>query len=296
MSQLLLDPESPAMAAFQEAARHRKCVFFSGLPGMGKTLMMQQFILIAAAEGRSIQLLQWDVVREKFEVGRAAARYPEVDGVTHPGIRKAVGHWARGRIARWHRDFPGVADLLVGEAPLIGNRLADLAKEAADEAEALLGSERATFFVPAPSAEVRREIARSRERETRQPRHERERANAAPALLDGLWTEIEELAEHFELSHDREPGSRGYQQSLYGAVYERVLRHRNSVVLPVDDILPVVVSPHELHPHAQEIVPTPAEIKEAFAMVDSLSLDELHQETADWYRFRTAEPHSTAEK
>ncbi|MFJ9411802.1 hypothetical protein [Streptomyces sp. NPDC101393] len=294
MSPSLLQPDSPTATAFRKAARDQKCVFFSGLPGMGKTLMMQQFLLIAAAEGRSVQLLQWDVVRERFEVGPVAIRYPEVSGVTHPGIRKAVGHWARGRVARWHREFPGDADLLVGEAPLIGNRLADLAREGADEAEALLRGGRTTFFVPAPTAEVRREIERSRERETLRPRHERERANAAPALLGKLWTEIAEMAVHFGLSPEREAATGGYQQQLYGAVYERVLRHRNAVVLPVAEILPVTASPHDLHPGAREITPTPAEIEEAFAVVDRLSLDELRQETAQWFHGAAASPSRAA--
>ena len=47
------------------------------------------------ASVRTVHLLQWDVVRPLFEASHAGQRYPVVDGVTQPMIRKAVGLWAR---------------------------------------------------------------------------------------------------------------------------------------------------------------------------------------------------------
>src|SRR5687768_2694168 len=91
--------DSGLYRTLHRAATERRCVFFAGLPGVGKSLLLQQTGLIAAEAGRRVALLQWDVVRGSFETPEVLARYPEVDGVTHAVIRKAVGLWARGAVA-----------------------------------------------------------------------------------------------------------------------------------------------------------------------------------------------------
>ena len=74
---------------------------FAGLPGTGKSLLVQQLTQLAASAGRRVHLLQWDVARPPFEASAAGRRYPVVDGVTHPVIRKAVGLWARRAVVAW---------------------------------------------------------------------------------------------------------------------------------------------------------------------------------------------------
>ncbi|MEU1737377.1 hypothetical protein [Streptosporangium sp. NPDC020145] len=244
--------------------------------------MLQQFAIVASREGRTVHLLQWDVVRGAFEGHPAGARYPEVDGVTHAAVRRAVGLWARRAVSEWDRRHPGGEHLLAVEAPLIGDRLASLARVRNDEAEALLGGTSSTFFVPAPSDEVRRAIESSRIREARTPRHERERANAAPPLLELLWQDVVRLGVRFGLAEQEWTG-RGYQRDLYVSVYRRLLRDRTAVVLEIDDVLPVTGSPYAFDTVPVEILPSHRDVDDFLTVVSSLPNGRLRQEAEQWY-------------
>ncbi|OLF12836.1 hypothetical protein BLA60_06085 [Actinophytocola xinjiangensis] len=250
---------------------------FAGIPGTGKSLWVQQVSLLAEAEGRRVHLLQWDVVCEVFESSAAARRFPPVDGVTHVGVRAGVGWWARRAMGAWGRAHPGEQHLMVVEAPLVGNRLAELARVRPDDAEALLGRRCGVFVVPAPSERVRRVIEDSRRRESREPWHVRERACAAPAVVDHLWQEIAGLAD--------EPGTGdepGYRRDVFVAVYRKVLRDRAVVVLPVDEVLPVVTSPHEAGAEVVDVLPSAREVAEAMALVGRWSPERLRADAEHW--------------
>src|SRR5436309_1145639 len=58
---VLLSEGSPLLAALSALARDARCVFFAGLPGTGKSLLIHQLAHLAHARGRRIRLLQWDV-------------------------------------------------------------------------------------------------------------------------------------------------------------------------------------------------------------------------------------------
>ena len=73
---------------FGAAAALERMVFFSGLPGVGKSLFIRELARVAHALGRNVHLLQWDVVRPAFESRAILARYPERDGATHPVLRE----------------------------------------------------------------------------------------------------------------------------------------------------------------------------------------------------------------
>src|SRR5262245_15430474 len=137
---MLIAESSPLFAALDTLARDARLVFFAGLPGTGKSLLIRELAHLAHARGRRIHLLQWDVARPVFEASEAGRRYPLTDGVTHGAIRLAVGRWARAAVARWHAEHPGTADLLIGETPFIGHRLIELARREPDDAEPLLAS------------------------------------------------------------------------------------------------------------------------------------------------------------
>jgi hypothetical protein len=140
-----------------------KAVFFAGLPGTGKSLLVHQLAHLAQSRGRQVHLLQWDVARPTFEAAPAGRRYPIVDGVTHLVIRRAVGLWARAKILEWWQAHPG-GRLIAGEVPLAGSRLTELVTPAHDAAEALLASPDCVFVLPVPSNDVRRHIEAERER------------------------------------------------------------------------------------------------------------------------------------
>lgn len=76
----------------------------------------------------------------------------------------------------WDRDHDRT-HILIGEAPLVGGRLLDLAQVQADDAEALLGGPDVSFITPVPSIATRSTIERARSRTFGNPAHPRERAD-----------------------------------------------------------------------------------------------------------------------
>src|SRR5712671_761507 len=112
-------------------------VFFAALLGVGKSLFIRELARAAHMAGRTVHLLQWDVARPAFVTPAIDARYPERDGVIHVVIQKAIGQWARGAVMRWNREHDAT-HILIGEVPLIGNRLLDLAQVQAYDVEPLL--------------------------------------------------------------------------------------------------------------------------------------------------------------
>src|SRR5260370_28918337 len=63
-----------------ELARSPRMVFVAGMPGTGKSLVIHQLAHLAAAAGRVVHLLQWDVVRPVFEAGARGPRDPPAAG------------------------------------------------------------------------------------------------------------------------------------------------------------------------------------------------------------------------
>ena len=278
---LLLRPNSAIGRVFNRVVAECRCVFFSGLPGVGKSLLIQQLALIAQQRGRAVHLVRWDVARRVFETHPAATHYPEVDGVTHPAIRWAAGLWVRDAVLHWHLDHPEPADLLIGEAPLLGNRFVELAQPREDRAEDLLRAETTEFFVPVPSVTVRRGIQRSREEETRRPRHEQEHANAAPRLLTELWQEVQRASEGHGLPDAR--SAMDYRPQTYAALYRRLLHARRHTVLRIDELLPVEVSAQELGGLAGELTPSQETAGQILSEVNSCAPGELERAVRNWF-------------
>jgi hypothetical protein len=307
MTQAAIVPrDSELFRRLHQAAVERRCVFFAGLPGVGKSLLLQQLSLLAGEVGRRVHLLQWDVARGPFETPAILGRYPETDGVTHAVIRKAVGVWARAAVGAWQQRHADRRDLLIGEVPLIGGRLIELVQRRDDPVEALLASEGTVFFIPVPSREVRQVIEAARVREMASPSHERERANAVPSLMRALWAEVATVAR--ELGVDR-PLTRqdpltprpplprageggplevrregGFDPELYAGVYERLLRHRRAARLDVATALPVQASVYHALEVVSELMPTPEEVARVMAEVGARPEAEVEREVAGWYR------------
>ena len=129
----------------KEIVKSKRMLFVTGIPGVGKSLLIQQMALIASAAGREVHLLRYNFAREPFETELNISKYPEIDGVTDPAIRKAVGLWARQAVQKWHEAHPQPNQLLIGELPLIGNRLIELVEPKEDATEPLLTSEQTLF-------------------------------------------------------------------------------------------------------------------------------------------------------
>ncbi len=240
MPQLILSPESAIYRKFSQLIEHAALVFFAGLPGVGKSLLLQQLTLMALAAGRRVTLLQWDVARQPFET----PRYPLSDGATHPLVMRATGVWLRRALVDWDARARKPADLLIGEVPLIGGRLMEIVRPAADQAEALLSDERTQFLIPVPSRQVRALIEARRARSIAKPEHENEAHDAPPDLLRALWLDMYQAAVALGLA-PATAGDAPYTPSVYEAVYRHLLQHRQAQVLPVDEPLQPTASVYD---------------------------------------------------
>ena len=130
----ILPEDSQVYRCFADLIRSADRVFFAGLPGVGKSLLLQQLTLMALAAGRAAHLVQWDTARQPFE----SPRYPLDQGATHPMVIKAAGTWLRRALLDWDYAHSQANAILIGELPLIGGRFMEIVRPADDEAEPLL--------------------------------------------------------------------------------------------------------------------------------------------------------------
>jgi hypothetical protein len=262
------------------ALADRRMVFFAGLPGTGKSLLVHQLVHLASGAGRRVHLLQWDVARPAFEASPAGRRYPLADGVTHAVIRRAAGLWVRDALVEWSGRHQEPEHLVVGETPFVGNRFVELARRVDDRAEALLTSPSCRFVIAAPSREVRSFLEAQRERRAGNPLHPRERQDAPPHVLRDLWQSLAAIA------GGAEHGPVPYDPVVYAGVYERVLRYRNTEVLGLDVILPTErLSVYDFAVAPRDLVPTEAEAERFIREVERRYPDPrvLDGEIARWW-------------
>ena len=233
--------------------------------------------------------MQYDVARTAFETEESLVKYPEIDGVTHPGLRKAVGLWSRGAIQRWHKEHPDPHHILISEVPLIGNRLIELARPLADSAEALLQSDQALFLIAVPSSEVRAVIEEARARTIAKPQHEKEALDAPPHVISAMWQDVAMLAK--ELGVSDHTHSTTYSPRVYGRVFEALLQHRNSQTLLIEENLKPSGSVYELDVVASELRASTSDVERILREIDRTYTPETLAEAVDgWFDFvRTAD-------
>ena len=276
----------------------QRLVFFAGLPGTGKSLLVHQLAHLAGASGRSIHLLQWDVARPPFEASPAGRRYPPADGVTHRVIRRAAGLWARHAIANWGERHPDPRHLLIGETPFVGNRFVELAHRLDDRVEPLLAGPRFRFVIAVPSAEVRRFLEAQRERRAADPLHPREREDAPPHVLRDLWRDLAAVARQMGISgsdagrgagRESASGADGptpFDPVVYRQVYEAVLRHRNIEIVALNTILPTEkLSVYDFAIAPADLAPSEAEAEQFIREVEGRYAGPatLEREIARWW-------------
>jgi hypothetical protein len=267
------------------ALAERRMVFFAGLPGTGKSLLVHQLTHLAAKAGRTVHLLQWDVARPVFEATPAGRYYPLADGVTHAVIRKAAGLWVRDALAGWSARHRDPRHLLIGETPFVGNRFVELARPLDDGAETVLAADSCRFALAIPSRDVRRFLEAERERRAAAPLHPREREDAPPQVLRDLWRDLTEVAGHLEVTPAVSPGS--YDPITYRRVYERLLRHRHIDVLALDVVLPTArLSVYDFAVPALDLTPSEADAEAAIREVEGRYADPaaLEREIARWWQ------------
>jgi hypothetical protein len=257
------------------------------LPGTGKSLLVHQLAHLAHAAGRTVHLLQWDTARPCFEATPAGARYPVIDGVTQPVIRKAVGLWVRRAVLEWAYGHEAREHVLVGETPLVGNRFIELARPLDDATEPLLAGEATRFVIPVPSIEVRRLVEAERARRSARPLHDREREDAPPPVLQAVWRELAGVAAALSLAPLPSPGAEvPYDPVVYQRVYEHLLRHRRVEPLAIDTSFPTGgLSVYDLAIPKREVLPSPGEAAGAIEEIERRypDLRVLEREVERWY-------------
>lgn len=280
MSALILEPDSSLYRKFSQLIEDADFVFFAGLPGVGKSLLLQQMTLMALAAGRRVTLLQWDTARQAFET----PRYPLSNGATHPLVIRATGAWLRRALVDWDARASRPADMLIGELPLIGGRLMEIARPADDEAEALLRGATTQFLIPVPSRPVRALIEDRRKRSIAAPQHENEAHDAPPDLLRALWLDVYRVGVALGLA----PATKGdapYSPAVYEAVYCHLLQHRQAQVLPIDEPLRPTASVYDQAEPLPFLRPTAAEAESILADLEASMRPEAAVAAAEtWYQ------------
>jgi len=242
----LISATSKVYQTLDKAAEEAKVVVFSGLPGVGKSLYINQFKTMARHRGRVVTIIQWDIARKAFETATILDRFPMGDGVIHNGVKLSVGAWLIDQIKQWLVKQQGTNHLLLIEAPLVGHRFIELAKVQQDRAlESFLKSAAFQVIVPIPSKKVRAKIE-----EDRRAQIEEDAQNwigAKPSVMLMLWKMICGIANEMgrNISMDGQPD---YDPEVYEFVFSQVLKHRHFIPLIVDEIFKVdILDEKELH-------------------------------------------------
>lgn len=285
---VIIPPDSSLYDSLQKMVAQRDAVFFAGLPTVGKSFLLQQLTLIAHESGRVVHSLQWGVARRAFRTPDLLARYPDINGQTHPAIRKAVGLCARDGVRQWHEQyaFRNEQQLLIGEVPLVGNRLVELVQKREDAIESFLASPQTLFVIPVPSRTVRQTIEAARERTIAQPQHERESGDAPPSVSRALWQDVYDLAHRLGIA-EQAAEQPPYNPDLYASIYQHLLQHRQVETLLIDTILPKKSSVYDLDVIGGEVVPSENDVQRIIAQIEAqyASRQEvLEREVAQWYQ------------
>lgn len=259
----------------EKSPEHLQCVVIVGLPGTGKSLLLRDAARFAVEKGRRVHLLQWDVVRICWDTPDVLARFPEVDGVTHAGIRYASGLWVRTAVADWFRKCAAEGDLLIVEAPIVGHRFAELAKKLNDELEEYIAGQKTRFVVVAPTVPLQSALRQRRALEGDARQHELEKHNASVAVLDMQIAAIERVAPTLGIS-PQSPGA--YDPDLFVSVMRTILKHRNVMVLRPDKIINTCGSVYDLEQGIVRIQATPQDVADTIARAVILTPDRLSQE------------------
>ncbi|MCB9008899.1 MAG: hypothetical protein H6656_16310 [Ardenticatenaceae bacterium] len=199
-----------------------------------------------------------------------------------------MGLWAR-QAVRLARGASAPNQLLIGELPLIGNRLIELVEPANDAAEPLLTSEQTLFVVPVPSWEVREVIETTRARTVAEPQNEQEKLDAPPNVLQFMWQEVNRLARNIGLT--KASPQTPYNPYIYGGVFEALLQHRPAKLLLIDEVLRPSRSVYDLDVLSGILQPTAAEANQTMAQVESqYSYEELSELVQNWHALITDNP------
>ena len=283
---IIIPPTSQVYMMLNRLVDNQRIVFLTGLPGVGKSLLLNQLAHLAHFSGHQVYLLQWDILRDAFMTDRIASLFPDIDGITHSVIRRAAGLWVRQAIAQWHQKHLGEKSILIGEAPLIGNRLLELVLPRNDAAESILLEKSTRFVLPIPSRRIRRLMETARQTSIKNPRNSRELNDAAPEVLKALWRELIRAAMALNIQTPPRGSDEDYDPRIYESVYLQVLKHRRYEITRLN----ITLSTHSRSVYTfnmpvEELIPNASEVSHSIEEVEHTypNLHGLEQEMEEWY-------------
>lgn len=261
-------------------------VFFTGLPASGKSFLLREQISMAVAAGRQVHTILWDTGISAFERDNIRARYPDVEDGSHPVIRKAAGLWGRQAVARWVSQHPDPTEMLIGEAPIIGNRYSELVQVLPDRAESAMASDTTAFFYPVPTGAVRERLEAIRRTTFANPQHPDEAKDAPPAIMNMAWRVTCAKAIELGLASASDVDDQFmYDETIYRQFFDHLLRHRNARALDIDTLYSGGGSAHDLEVSVSELVPAPDDVADAIATVEAtMTSEKAAREVEDWFR------------
>ncbi len=246
ISSNIIPSTSPVFQLLKKAANTAKVVVFSGLPGVGKSLYINQFQQIAKVNSKAVTVIQWDIARKSFETPEIATRYPMGPGTVHNGVKLSVGNWLMDTVKEWLADNAATNGLLLIEAPLVGHRFIELAKIQEDAAlENFLKSSDFQVLVPIPSKKVRAKIEADRKAQIAEAATTW--VGAKPSVMLLLWKMICGIANEMGQYISME-GQPPYDPAIYEFVFRKILQHRHFIPLHVEEIFSIdVFDEKDLH-------------------------------------------------
>lgn len=282
MSFLNIIPDNSSIYKKLLGLTKAKVVIFSGLPGVGKSLYIKAFKAIAQDNNKDIDVIQWDIARKAFETEYIHSHCPMGDGTVHNGLKLIAGQWLIDTVKQWI-DFNKNSDnILLIEAPLVGNRFIELMQKQPDEnLENFLASNSCQVVVPVPSTDVRAAIEAERKRQVSEDA--KVWSGAKPSVMLMLWKDTCVIANEFgkQIDVSEQPA---YDPDIYKYVYSKILKHRHHILLEINEIFDVPVMEEDgLHDHHSiKADPTTADIygKKIIEKYNDYQINELID---SWY-------------
>lgn len=285
MSASIIPPGTEIGRQLRAAAQCR-VVLIAGLPGTGKSLMFQQLTILTHEAGRKVHTMQWDDARRAFETDHWLSQYPEVDDLTHPGVRKAVGLWVREGVDRWDGEHPEPDNLLIIELPVIGGRFVELLQKQDDKVEKLLAAQQTMVLVPIPTNALRRRIEGFRADTFANPRNADEEKDAPPYIVQDLWLNMRRLYNRWTGIEDDNARDKTYDETVVRSVFERFCRFRNTALLTIDQVFETTGSAYERPVPVTPFRANPGEVEAAYAHLQSkFPGSEAQHATDGWENF-----------
>ena len=255
-----LIPESEQIhLQLKELSEYAKIIVFAGLPGTGKSLYINHFYQIAKHNGQQAQVIQWDVARKEFEKEELNSIFPMNAGQVHPGVRLSAGFWVLNFIKHWAKNnLDKGSNILMIEAPLVGNRFSELChkQEQEDvELEQLLSSDKVQFVLAVPNEKVREKIEADRVQQISESA--KVWSGAKPSVMIQLWKDTLVIAKEFGLTSSQDES---YRSDIYKDTYARILQHRQTNILNVDKVFDVQIHDESVLHSLENEIPTVVEV------------------------------------